>query len=67
MKWAEGIINFVYRAVYGIICIYFLNQLSILLGLGLQIGLNAWTAALTGVFGIPGVVLLFAIQIVSLL
>ena len=61
MRQIEIIVNFVYRAVFGVICIYFLNQLSALVGLGLQIGLNGWTVALTGVLGIPGVVLLFAV------
>lgn len=67
MKLAEIIVNFVYRGVFGVICIYFLNQLLEFMEIGLQIGLNGWTVAITGALGIPGVVLLFAIRFIGLL
>ena len=61
----EIVVNFIYRVVFGIICIYFLNQLVLFFGDGVQVGLNAWTIAITGVLGIPGVVLLFVIGLVG--
>lgn len=65
MKAVEIIINFIYRMVFGVICIYFLNQLVLFAGWNLQVGLNGWTAGVTGVLGIPGVVLLFAVQFIG--
>ena len=65
MKILEILVNFIYRMVFGIICIYFLNQLVSFLGGYVQVGLNTWTIALTGVLGMPGVVLLFALQFVG--
>ena len=64
-KGLEMAVNFLYRMVFGIICIYFLNQLVSLFGDGVQVGLNAWTIALTGVLGMPGVVLLFVMRLVG--
>ena len=65
MKVVEFLINFIYRMVFGIICTYFLNQLVQVMGVGLQVGLNGWTAMVLGTPGMPGVVLLFAIRFVS--
>ena len=65
MKVIEILINFIYRMVFGIICTYFLNQLVQVMGVGLQVGLNGWTIMVLGGLGIPGVVLLFALQFVS--
>ena len=65
MKVIEILINFIYRMVFGIICTYFLNQLVQVMGVGLQVGLNGWTVIVLGSLGVPGVVLLFAIQFVS--
>lgn len=65
MKIIEVLINFVYRMVFGIICTYFLNQFVQLMGISLQVGLNAWTVAILGVLGMPGVVLLFVLQFVG--
>lgn len=67
MKLAEMIVNFVYRAVFGVICIYFLNQFLSIVGMDAQVGLNSWTVASAGLLGIPGVVLLFAIRFIGLL
>lgn len=67
MKFIEAGINFIYRMVFGIICIYFLNRLVKLAGLELQVGLNGWTAAAAGVLGLPGVVLLFAVLFIGVL
>ena len=64
-KGLEIVINFIYRMVFGIICIYFLNQLISLLGGSVQVGLNTWTIGLTGMLGIPGVVLLFVIRMMG--
>ena len=65
MKVIEISINFIYRMVFGIICTYFLNQFVQLIGGSLQVGLNAWTAMVLGGLGMPGVVLLFMLQVVS--
>lgn len=67
MRLAEIIVNFIYRMVFGVICIYFLNLFFQIVDLNLQVGLNAWTAAITGVLGFPGVVLLFAVRFIGLL
>lgn len=65
MKIIEVVINFIYRMVFGIICTYFLNQFVRLMGIGLQVGLNAWTVAILGGLGMPGVVLLFVMQFIG--
>ncbi len=67
MKLVEMIVNFVYRMVFGIICIYFLNLLFRIIGMNIQVGLNAWTSMVVGALGIPGVVLLFAIGFIGFL
>ncbi len=64
---AEIIVNFVLRAVFGLISIYFLNELISLTGIGIHIGLNPFNAAACGFLGFPGVALLYGVKLVSLL
>ncbi len=65
MKLIEIIINLIYRMIFGVIGIYFLNQLVQFAGLGIQVGLNGWTISVAGVLGFPGVILLFAVGLVG--
>ena len=65
MKLIEIVIDFVYRIVFGIICIYFLNYFFRVLGLSVFIGFNIWTLAVIGLLGVPGIVLLFLIRFIG--
>ncbi len=65
MKLLEIIINFIYRMVFGIICIYFLNYFFNMLDINVFVGFNIWTLILTGVLGFPGIVLLFFVSFIG--
>ena len=67
MKVIELIINFIYRMVFGIICIYFLNYFFAVFGISVFIGFNIWTLAIIGLLGVPGIVLLFLIRFIGAL
>lgn len=54
-------INFLVRAILGIAVIFFVNQLLISRGVSASVGMNPVTFLTSGVFGIPGVALLYGI------
>ena len=55
------IVQFLIRAVVGMALIFFINQFLADKGIALQVGLNPFTFAASGVFGTPGVALLYGI------
>lgn len=54
-------INFLVRAILGIAIIFFVNQFLISRGISSMVGMNPITFLTSGVFGIPGVALLYGI------
>ena len=65
MKLVEIMINFVYRMVFGIICIYFLNWIFNTVEIATQVGFNICTLFITGLLGMPGIVLLFVVSFIG--
>ena len=55
------IVQFLIRAVVGMAFIFFINQFLDARGISLPIGLNPVTFATSGIFGTPGVALLYGI------
>lgn len=55
------IVNFLVRAVVGAALIFFVNEFLASRGIALSVGLNPLTIAASGVFGAPGVALLYGI------
>ncbi len=55
------IVQFIIRAAVGMALIFFINQFLASKGISMQVGLNPVTFAATGVFGSPGVALLYGI------
>lgn len=54
--------SFLFRAVVGMFLIFMINQVLAAKGIALQIGLNPVTFATSGLFGMPGVALLYAVS-----
>lgn len=55
------VVNFLVRAVLGMALIFFINQFLETKGVSLHVGLNPLTFCASGVFGVPGVALLYGI------
>lgn len=55
------VVQFFIRAVVGMALIFFVNQFLDARGISLQVGLNPVTFAASGIFGTPGVALLYGI------
>ena len=55
------LINFIVRAVAGMVLIYFINQFLVSKGIMTNVGINPITMATSGTLGVPGVVLLYGI------
>ena len=62
-NWMEIMLNFLLRAVFGMIAIFLVN--SFLQGRGLQagVGINPLSFMTSGILGVPGVALLYGIKI----
>lgn len=58
---ASFVVQFLIRAVVGMAVIFFINQFLASRGISMQVGLNPVTFAASGVFGTPGVALLYGI------
>ena len=54
-------VQFLIRAVVGMTLIFFINQFLGGSGVTLRVGMNPITFATTGIFGTPGVALLYGI------
>ena len=55
------IINFLVRAVIGAALIFFVNEFLVSKGINSKVGMNLINLTVSGVFGIPGVILLYGI------
>ncbi|NLJ90710.1 MAG: hypothetical protein GX323_07390 [Clostridiales bacterium] len=55
------LVNFALRIVAGLLAIYIFNTLLMSFGLDLSVGLNALTALVIGVLGLPGFALLYGL------
>ncbi len=61
------VVGFILRAVSGVVCIYVVNQIMLRVGFGGTLGWNPITVLTSGFLGIPGLIALYGIKIVSLL
>lgn len=55
------VVQFLIRAVVGMAFIFFINQFLVSRGISMRVGLNPVTFAASGLFGTPGVALLYGI------
>lgn len=60
-KKMEVFINFLLRAVFGVIGIYFMNEALLAASITSGVGINLVSASVSGVFGISGIALLYAV------
>jgi len=63
----ERILNVFMRGILGTIAIYFINSMLEGMGISLGVGVNIFTALTSGILGIPGVLVLYAIGIYKIL
>lgn len=66
-KKAEFVLNFLLRGVVGIVTIFLMNELLAAQNLSVMVGINPWTALTSGILGLPGVALLYGIQLLKFL
>ena len=55
------IINFIVRALLGVVIIFFVNEFLISKGIDAKVGINLINFTVSGIFGLPGVILLYGI------
>lgn len=55
------VVNFLVRAILGMAMIFFINQFLETKGISYHVGLNPLTFCTSGIFGVPGVALLYGI------
>ena len=55
------IVNFLVRALVGMALIFFINEFLTTKGIDVGVGLNLINFGVTGIFGVPGVALLYGI------
>lgn len=58
----EFLLNFMLRAVFGLIAIYFINSFLQGQGLGGSVGINPVSFLTSGILGFPGIALLYGIN-----
>ncbi len=66
-KKKEWIINFILRAVVGTAAAFFVNGFLVSQGLSIAIGINPITVLTSGILGFPGLVMLYGINLYTLL
>lgn len=59
----EFLINFILRGVTGVIAISFINSILQQQNISLEVGVNPFSVLTSGILGIPGVFLLYSVQI----
>lgn len=59
----EFVINFILRSVTGTIAIYFINSILFRQNISIEVGINPLSVLTSGALGIPGVILLYGVQI----
>ena len=63
----EKILNFMLRAVFGMIAIFLINSLLTSRGLGEGVGINPLSLLTSGALGLPGIALLYGVHFYFLL
>ena len=63
----ELLINFIMRAVLGTLAIYFFNMFLQSQGFAWRVGIGPFSIIASGLLGLPGVALLYGINVVSML
>lgn len=66
-KKAEFLLNFLLRGIVGTISIFFINEMLAAQNFATMVGINPWTALTSGILGLPGVALLYGINIFKFL
>lgn len=66
-KKKEWIINFIFRSVIGTVAIFFMNGFLVSQGLSIAIGINPITVLTSGILGIPGLIMLYGINLYKFL
>lgn len=66
-KKSKVVFNFFFRAVLGLICIYFCNEFLEMQQIDLAVGLNPISFLTVGSLGLGGFVLLYGIMIYQIL
>ncbi len=59
----ELLLNFILRAVCGLLAIYFINSFLGSAGISVRVGIGLASAVISGALGIPGIALLYAVGI----
>lgn len=62
-KKVEWLINFVFRALLGVVLLYCINSVLANFGVTKVPGINGINVASVGLFGMPGIFLLYAVMI----
>ena len=62
-----ALINFIMRAVLGTLAIYFINMFLQSQGFAWRVGIGPFSIIASGLLGLPGVALLYGINVVSML
>ncbi|MDO4292297.1 MAG: pro-sigmaK processing inhibitor BofA family protein [Eubacteriales bacterium] len=60
---AEFLINFMMRAVFGMIAVYMVNAFLDSRGIQAEVGMNPLSFLTAGALGLPGVALLYGIRV----
>lgn len=66
-KKKEWIINFILRAVIGTAVAFFANGFLVSQGLSIAIGINPITVLTSGILGFPGLIMLYGINLYTVL
>ena len=61
-NWAEVMLNFGIRAVFGMIAVYLINSWMSGVGMEATVGINPFSFMITGFLGVPGVALLYGLR-----
>ena len=61
------LVNFIIRAIFGLVIIFALNQYFEYKEMALQVGLNAVSLLTSGFLGLPGVAMLYGIVAIPIL
>ncbi len=62
-KKMEWLLNFIMRSILGAIALYFINSALAAGGIFLGVGINLITVLTIGIFGIPGLCVLYGVGI----
>lgn len=60
-KYSQIVVNFLVRAVVGLVMIFFINEFLSSQDIALSVGMNPVTFIASGTFGAPGVALMYGI------